>query len=69
MIHLCVVWRKGKWVVTSSDTVPSEERAHTALQVCRQRIAEARWKDWKDSEIIEYLNEGMKEVVKCSKSF
>ena len=32
MIHLCVVWRKGMWVVTSSDTVTFQEEVHPALK-------------------------------------
>lgn len=61
MIHLCVVWRRNKWVVTSSDTVTWQERLGPALEEYREKTAEMYWKD---SEILKYLNEGIREAVK-----
>jgi len=57
MIHLCVVWRKNKWVITSSDTVTFDEKLRSAHKEYCKKL-----NYWKDSEIIEYLNEGIKEV-------
>lgn len=65
MIHLCVVWRKCKWVVTSSDTVTFEER----LDLHDDGTLKEYYENWKDREILKYPNEGMKEAVKCSKPF
>lgn len=68
MIHLCVIWRNNKWVITSSDTVTFEEKYGLAFKECREKMAESYWKD---SEILKYLNEGIREIgksrCKCSR--
>lgn len=61
MIHLCVVWRRNKWVITSSDTVTFEEKIRSALKEWQEGMEKIYWKD---SEVLEYLNEGIKEVGK-----
>jgi len=36
MIYLCVVWRKGKWVITSSDTVTFKEKFQDGHKVWQE---------------------------------
>lgn len=45
MIHLCVVRRNNKLVITSSDTVTFEEKLGPAIQEYQDRIAESYYKD------------------------
>lgn len=51
MIHLCVVWRNSKWVVTSSDTVMFQEEVHPAL------------KEYYENLIIKYYNDLLKDCT------